>query len=197
MQRTIQSAARKAADSFYGYVPFEDMLQQAHLSTLEHPRKFQDLVDTGDAKRLYGMVYKDCSLYGQRQKAAALGYRLEDLYFYSKKALRAALPLVLESEASHDVEALMDVSRALDGLSGADWQMIWWAFKGDPEEEAGYENVAAHLAITVSAARGRVDRVLGRLQEALGGQNPSPRRAHRVSNSSALAETRSAWDGEG
>jgi len=195
----IQSAARKAAGSFYGYVPFEDMLQQAHLATLEHPRKFQEHVDTGDAKRLYGMCYKACSAYGQKIKAAYLGYRVEDLYFYSTRALRKILPLVLETMESNEVptdsDAWLDVTRALEGLSGADWQMIWWAFHGDPDEEAGMENVAAHLAITVGAARGRVDRILRNLQAALGGESPTPRR-RRQSNAAAMAETRNAWDGE-
>ena len=199
--RTIQSAARKAAGSFYGYVPFEDMLQQAHLVTLEHPRKFQRFVDDGDAKRLWGMVYKSCSLYGQKIKAASLGYRMEDLYFYSLKTLRRVLPLVLEGletpESYTESDAFMDITSALESLSGAEWQLIWWAFHGDPDEEAGYANVAAHLALTDSAARGRVDRVLRRLQELLGGENPSPRRPHRTSNASAIAETRNAWDGEG
>ena len=197
--KTIQSAARKAAGSFYGYVPFEDMLQQAHLATLEHPRKFQRHVDEGDAKRLWGMVYKSCSQYGQKQKAAALGYRVEDLYFYSMGTLRRVLPLVLEGletpESYTESDAFMDITRALESLSGADWQLIWWAFHGDPEEEAGYANVAAHLSLTDGAARGRVDRVLRRLQELLGGENPAPRN-HRRSNAAAMAETRSAWDGE-
>lgn len=199
--QTIQSAARKAAGSFYGYVPFEDMLQQGHLATLEHPRKFQQHVDAGDAKRLYGMVYKACSLYGQKQKAIFLGYRVEDLYFYSLKALRRILPLVLDEMESpgsfQEADVFMDVSAALESLSGADWQLIWWAFHGDPEEEAGYATVATHLALTDGAARGRVDRVLRRLQELLGGENPSPRRSHRASNAAALAETRNSWDGEG
>jgi len=198
--RTIQSAARKAAGSFYGYVPFEDMLQQGHLATLEHPRKYQRHVDEGDSKRLWGMVYKACSLYGQKQKAAALGYRVEDLYFYSLGTLRRVLPLVLEGmetpESFTESDAYMDIAMALEGLTGSDWQMIYWAFQGDPDEEAGYENVAAHLSLTVSAARGRVDRILRNLQDALGGENPSPRRRHRTSNASAMAETRTAWDGE-
>ena len=199
--QAIQSAARKAAGSFYGYVPFEDMLQQGYLATLEHPRKFQTHVANGDAKRLWGMIYKSCSLYGQKQKAAFLGYRMEDLYFYSLKTLRRVLPLVLEGmetpESYTESDAFMDITAALESLTGAEWQLIWWAFHGDPEEEAGYANVAAHLALTDGAARGRVDRVLRRLQELLGGENPSPRRSHRVSNAAAMAETRSAWDGEG
>lgn len=199
--RTISSAARKAASSFYGYVPVEDMVQQGHLATLEHPRKYQRHVDEGDVKRLYGMVYKACSLYGQKQKASALGYRTEDLYFYSLKTLRRVLPLVLEGletpESYTESDAFMDITRALESLSGAEWQLVWWAFHGDPEEEAGYANVAAHLSLTVGAARGRVDRVLRRLQELLGGENPSPRRPHRSSNAAALAETRQVWDGEG
>ena len=194
-ERLRVSAARKAAGIFHGYVEFEDMMQVAYMATLEHPRKAREYEEAGDDKRWFRLVYKACTLYGQKQKASALGYRYEDLFFYSLKALRRILPLVLDNEHVQDTDALMDVSRALSELSMADHQLLWWAFKGDPDEEAGYQNVAAHLAVSVGAARGRVDRVLRRLQEGLGGENPAPRRRPR-SNAAAMAETRTAWDGE-
>lgn len=198
------SAARKAAGRFHGYVELADVLQEAELALLASPHKTAEWVATGDGTRLYRHVFKACMLYGHKEKAAAIGYRMEDLFFYSKRLLRDMIPAILEAWSGADGfeweypdrTAWVDISEAIAGLSEADYQLIVWAFQGDPEEEDGYALVAAKLAVTRDAARQRVNRVLRRMQDALGGEDPTPRRGKR-SNSAALAETRSAWDGEG
>lgn len=203
VDRIKRAAARQARNKFYGYVDLEDMTQEAEAALLSGKAKVTQYMNQGDKVRLFSMVYKACDRYGQKQKAAAIGYRTEDLFFYSIKVLRNVIPVVLESW-SGDVDARgdvpdtalwLDISEALRGLSEAEYQIIWWAFKGDPDQEAGTQNVADRLGISHSAARGRIDRLLRRIQDSLGGESPHPRRKAR-SNAASMAETREAWNGE-
>lgn len=154
--------------------------------------------------RLRRHLLKACSLYAQKNKAAKLGYRHTDLFYYSPGLLRHIISLILESigdereiyEGFPDRALWIDVESSLLTLSDADYQIIWWAFKGDLDEEEGYELVGSRLGISADAARKRVNRILRRMQDRLGGENPAPRRKSRT-NAAAMAETRNAWEGEG
>ena len=141
---------------------------------------------------------RKCTQYAHKQKAAALGYRPEDLFFYSKKVLREIIPVILESWESGDLyefeytdRALwVDVDRALRQMSAADLQIIRWAFTDDED------TVAAKLGLSPGAASMRVSRLLDKIREGLGGENPAPRR-RSLSNAASQAMTRNQWDGEG
>ena len=202
--RTIQSTAKYVRRQFYGYVDLEDLIQVAHLDMLEHPKKYKRYIDGGSGLFLSKEISRTITAFAQKEKAAKIGYRPEDLFFYSKKALRDLVPTVLETWSSgemHEFEysdrtSMVDVARALNALSASDYQMICWAFLGDPQEEAGYDTVGRHLSIDRDAARRRVDRVLEKMQETLGGGSPFHRRRVRT-NASALAEASHQWEGEG
>lgn len=203
--KTVAIVARKATNRFHGYVELQDMTQEAWLAVMS-TKKLAVWQSEGRAgrDRLFRWVLKSCLLYGQREKAAKLGYRPGDLYFYGMKQFREIIPAVLDSWTSNDLyedvypdrAMWLDVSSALLALSESDYQMIWWAFAKDPGEEEGYDLVAAHLGITTDAARQRVGRVLRKMQDSLGGENPSPRREGK-SNAQALAEIKNAWEGNG
>lgn len=201
---TIQSTARYVRRSFYDYVELDDLIQQAHLDMLEKPHKYKRYIDGGNSRFLAAEISRTCTAYAQKEKAAKLGYKTEDLFFYSKRALREHIPAVLETwsaDEHHEFEyrdrtTLVDVARALVELSASDYQMICWAFLGDPQEEAGYATVGRHLGIDPKAAQSRIDRILLKMQESLGGGSPFHRRK-AVSNASAQAQTRHVYDGEG
>lgn len=204
ISNTINSTAKSVCKRFHGYVEPEDLAQVMFLDMLEKPHKYQRYVEGGSQLFLGKELSRTATAYAQKEKAAKLGYRPEDLFFYSKRALREHIPPVLETWASgqvhefeyRDYTPLLDVARALNSLSASDYQMICWAFLGDPQEEAGYDTVGRHLSIDRDAARRRVDRVLGKMQEFLGGGSPFHRRRTR-SNASAMAELNHQWDGEG
>jgi len=202
--KIVQSAARRARGRFSGYISLEDTIQEGWLAvyTTKKLAEWQGQGQEG-RNRLYRLVLKSCALYGHREKAAKIGYKYGDLFFYGIMVMRKILPAVLDSyedqdpyEDFSDRSLWMDVNVALATLTEAEYQIIWWAFHGDPEESEGYANVAGHLGLSADAARQRVNRILRRMQDTLGGENPAPRR-YRRSNAQALAETRSAWEGEG
>lgn len=193
-----QSAVRSARNKFYGYAEWEDLMQVAELALLETPQKFARLAEAGNYTGVWQEFNRKCTQYAHKQKAAALGYRPEDLFFYSKKVLREIIPVILESWDSGDLyefeytdRALwVDVDRALKALPASELQIIRWAFQDDED------TVAAKLSISAGAASMRVSRLLDKIREGLGGENPAPRR-RSLSNAASMAMTRNQWDGEG
>lgn len=193
-----QSAVRSVRNKFYGYAEWEDLMQVAELALLETPQKFARLSEAGNYTGVWQEFNRKCTQYAHKQKAAALGYRPEDLFFYSKKVLREIIPVILESWESGDLyefeytdRALwVDVDRALKVLTASELQIIRWAFQGDDD------TVADRLGISQGAASMRVSRLLDKIREGLGGENPAPRR-RSLSNAASMAMTRNQWDGEG
>ena len=193
-----QSAVRSVRNKFYGYAEWEDLMQVAELALLETPQKFARLSEDGNYTGVWQEFNRKCTQYAHKQKAAALGYKPEDLFFYSKKVLREIIPVILESWVSGDLyefeytdRALwVDVDRALKGLSASELQIIRWAFQDDED------TVANRLGISAGAASMRVGRLLDKIREGLGGENPAPRR-RSLSNAASQAITRNQWDGEG
>lgn len=186
----MQSTARQVRNKFYGYTELEDILQVLRLDMLEHPRKYDRLVAQGNSYFLSQEFNRIGSRYAMKDKAAALGYRPEDLFFYSKKVLREIIPVILESWSSGDLyefeysdRALwVDVDRALRNLSASDLQIIRWAFTDDED------TVADKLGLSPGAASMRVSRLLDKIREGLGGENPAPRR-RSLSNAASQAQT--------
>lgn len=203
VSRLVYSAARQVRGRFSAYVDFEDLMQEAWLAVYSTSKlaEWQSQGEQGKG-RLRRHMLKACSLYAQKNKAAKLGYRHTDLFYYSPGLLRHMISLVLESigdereiyEGFPDRALWIDVESALLTLSDSDYQIVWWAFKGDLDEEEGYELVGSRLGISRDAARKRVNRILRRIQSGLGGENPAPRRRSK-SNAQSLAELRTAWEG--
>jgi hypothetical protein len=198
VSKAKQSAVRSTRNKFWGYAEWEDLMQVAELALLETPQKFSRMADAGNYTGVWQEFNRKCTQYAHKQKAAALGYRPEDLFFYSKKVLREIIPVILESWESGDLyefeytdRALwVDVDRALRQMSAADLQIIRWAFTDDED------TVATKLGLSVGAASMRVSRLLDKIREGLGGENPAPRR-RSLSNAASQAMTRNQWDGEG
>ena len=197
-QKARSSAIRSVRNKFYGYVEWDDLSQITELAVLETPTKFSRLSEAGNYTGVWQEFNRRCTQYAHKQKAAALGYRPEDLFFYSKKVLREIIPVILESWQSGDLyefeytdRALwVDVDRALKALTASELQVIRWAFQND------IDTVAVKLGISEGAASMRVSRLLDKIREGLGGENPAPRR-RSLSNAASQAMTRNQWDGEG
>lgn len=195
---TMQSIARQVRNKFYGYTELEDIMQVLQLDMLEHPVRYGKMIDSGNSYFLSQEFTRVGSRYAMKDKAAALGFKPEDLFYYSKKVLREIIPVILESWQSGDLyefeytdRALwVDVDRALRKLSASELQIIQWAFQGDEDR------LADRLGLSQGAASMRVDRLLNKIREDLGGENPAPRRKS-FSNAASQAVTRNQWDGEG
>jgi hypothetical protein len=200
--KAITMGARQGRAGCIGYTELDDLIQVCWLDTLEKPRKYQRYINAGNFNGLVKEMVRTSGSYAQREKAAVLGYKPEDLFFYSRRILREVIPAILEYQQTGETfeyeypdRALwLDVSAGLRELSLADQQLITWAFAGDPGREVGANRVAAHLGISQAAAISRTGRVLDKLRGHLGGDNPFERRRIR-SSASAQAELQHQWEG--
>lgn len=204
VDKALATAVKRVLSRFYGYVEREDLIQVARLALLEHPKKFSSWQQKGEYLNIHSELHRVCAKYAHKEKADKLGYRPEDLFFYSKKSLREHIPAILESweaddhfEFEYSDRAMwLDIEAALKELSQSEYQILWWAFKGDPQDTSGTSTVAKHLNLSETAAASRIDRVLNKLREQLGGDNPWHTRKAK-SNAAARAELGNQWDGEG
>jgi len=198
VNKAIFIGARRGRTGCYDYVELQDLVQVCWVDLLEKPGKYNRYRTQGNFNGLVKEMARTAGLFAQREKAELLGYRPQDLFYYSKKRLRRVIPIILESWQSGDLYEFenpdraewVDVDRALKKLSASDLQILRWAFTHDED------TVARRLGITQPAASMRVSRVLDKLRELLGGENPTPRR-RSLSNAASQAQTRNQWDGEG
>lgn len=204
ISKAIFIGARQGRSGCHSYVALEDLTQACWLDFFDKPQKYLRYVERGNFNGLVKEMIRTSGQYAQKEKAAALGYRPEDLFFYSRKTLREVIPAVLKfwetgdhfEDVYPDRALWLDVVDALKTLGAAEQQIIHWAFHGDPGEDAGAGLVAQKLGVSESAASMRVGRVLDKLRESIGGSNPFPIRKS-LSNAASQAMTRNQWDGEG
>jgi hypothetical protein len=200
--KAITMGARQGRAGCIGYTELDDLIQVCWLDTLEKPRKYQRYINVGNFNGLVKEMVRTAGAYAQREKASVLGYRAEDLFFYSRRILREVIPAVIEHTSTGELfefeypdRALwLDVCSGLGELKQSDYQILVWAFKGDPGRDAGADVVAGHLGISRVAAASRVNRVLDKLRGHVGGDNPFERRRVR-SSASAQAELQHQWEG--
>jgi len=198
INKAIFIGARQGRAGCYDYVEMQDLIQVCWLDILEKPGKYNRYKANGNFNGLVKEFTRTAGLFAQREKAESLGYRPQDLFFYSKKRLRMVIPVILEAWQSGDLYEFeytdraewVDIDRGLRKLAASDLQILRWAFTEDESV------VARKLGITPAAASMRVSRVLDKLRETLGGENPAPRR-RALSNAASQAQTRNQWDGEG
>jgi hypothetical protein len=198
VSKAILMGARQGLSGCHGYVELEDLVQVCWLDRLEKPGKYRRYEARGDFTGLVKEMVRTAGVYAQREKANALGYKPEDLFFYSRRVLREVIPAILNSWSTgelyefeyRDRALWMDIDGALKKMADADLQMIRWAFEDDRSVVAG------KLGISEDAASMRVGRLLDKVRQTLGGENPTPRR-RTLSNAASQAANRNAWDGGG
>lgn len=125
----IAGAALTISRRFYGYVQAEDLRQEGHLWALEHPETIQAYEEHEEPKLAAWLLTRDLrvemELYARRERAAFLGYNVEDEQFYSKSLIEAALPAALSGDLSSPAQGL-ELGRKPGGPTseGGDWQVI-------------------------------------------------------------------------
>lgn len=214
---TIVAISRATARRF-STVDWEDVAQELRLWWLRHPARVTKYLDEDAAdaasrtgsKKLMRALSLEASGFCQIEKARHLGYRVEDLYFYSTGALRELLPMVFDyecwlqlgqqaddgsakrggsapNEGNNLVAALADVKRGLDLISEGDRDLLLQLYRDGFSEDEMAENAG----LTTEAMNKRHDRALARLRDAMGGERPpmddGPGTRRVVSNAAARA----------
>ena len=160
----------------------DDIRQELWIWFLEHPNKVK-LWETLEGKQSTKLIARSlrnaAKDYCQREKARAVGYKVEDNYYYDREVVELLLPAVLvgdmtapsmadlgfnnskkvASEGGNWFAMMGDIERGLRRLTQEQLSIIYLRF-GEGCDNA---SLATELAITEDAARMRVNRAVNNL----------------------------------
>lgn len=174
----------------YHMVPAEDIRQELWVWFLEHPNKVKvwELLDGKQSTKLIARSLRNAAKdFCQKEKANAVGYRVEDNYYYDREIVERLLPAVLRgdtvapsltdlgftsnkqvaAEGGNWFAMMADIEVALDKLPEEQQSIIYLRFDG-----SDLTGLAKELEISQDAARMRVNRAMNNLLNHLGGQRP-------------------------
>lgn len=175
-----------------------DIRQELWVWFLEHPNKvkvWEAIDDKQSIKLIARSLRNQAKDYCQKQKAHAVGYRVEDNYYYDRQIIEVLLPAVLRrdmsapafndisfsstkkvaSEGGNWFAMMADIERAIDRLTHEQKSIVYLRF-GDGCDNKTF---AKELGISEDAARMRVNRALNNLINILGGTRPTKERDYR------------------
>lgn len=173
----------------------DDIRQELWIWFLEHPNKvktWEELNGKQSIKLIARSLRNAAKDYCQREKARAVGYKVEDNYYYDREVVELLLPAVLRkdlvapamselgftkakkvaSEGGNWFAMMADIDRALSRLTQEQLSIIYLRF-GDGCDNA---SLATELAISEDASRMRVNRAINNLLNFLGGTRPRKER---------------------
>lgn len=173
----------------------DDIRQELWIWFLEHPNKVKtwEALDGKQSVKLVARSLRNAAKdYCQREKARAVGYKVDDNYYYDREVVELLLPAVLRkdlvapamselgftkakkvaSEGGNWFAMMADIDRALSRLTQEQLSIIYLRF-GDGCDNA---SLATELAISEDAARMRVNRAINNLLNFLGGTRPRKER---------------------
>ena len=169
----------------------DDIRQELWIWFLEHPNKvkvWEHLEGKQSTKLIAKSLRNTAKDYCQKQKAQAVGYRVEDNYYYDRELVEILLPAVLRGDSVapsvHDMgyitgkkvaseggnwfAMVADIEHALRKLTREQFSIIYLRF-GDGCDNKTF---AKELGISEDAARMRTNRAVNNLINYLGGARP-------------------------
>ena len=193
----------------------DDIRQELWVWFLEHPNKVKlwEAIDVKQSTKLVARSLRNAAKdYCQKEKARAVGYKVEDNYYYDREVVELLLPAVLRkdtnapamtdlgftkakkvaSEGGNWFAMMADIERSLARLTQEQLSIVYLRF-GDGCDNA---SLATELAISEDAARMRVNRAVNNLLNFLGGSRPRRERDYTEEelNEQKNADTRSDGD---
>ena len=148
----------------------------------------------------------------QKEKANAVGYRVDDLYYYDREVIELLLPAVMRgdlvapslidlgfsstkkvaAEGGNWFAMMADIQQALGKLPEEQFNLIYLRYA----ENSEIAIVAKELAISQDAARMRVNRAMNNLINFLGGKRPRRERDYTEEqvNEYRVGDTESSED---
>ena len=173
----------------------DDIRQELWVWFLEHPNKVNtwEEIDLKQSTKLIARSLRNAAKdYCQREKARAVGYKVEDNYYYDREVVELLLPAVLRrdlnapamtelgftkakkvaSEGGNWFAMMADIDKALSRLTREQLTIVYLRF-GDGCDNA---SLATELGISEDASRMRVNRAINNLLNFLGGSRPRKER---------------------
>jgi RNA polymerase sigma factor (sigma-70 family) len=193
----------------------DDIRQELWVWFLTHPNKVTtwSIKDGKETDKLIARSLRNAAKdYCQREKARAVGYKVEDNYYYDREVVELLLPAVLRrdlnapamtelgftkakkvaSEGGNWFAMMADIDKALSRLTQEQLTIIYLRF-GDGCDNA---TLAKELDITEDASRMRVNRAINNLLNFLGGTRPRKERDYTEEEVNEQKNADTSGDGD-
>jgi RNA polymerase sigma factor (sigma-70 family) len=193
----------------------DDIRQELWVWFLEHPNKVNtwEEIDLKQSTKLIARSLRNAAKdYCQREKARAVGYKVEDNYYYDREVVELLLPAVLRrdlnapamtelgftkakkvaSEGGNWFAMMADIDKALSRLTREQLTIVYLRF-GDGCDNA---SLATELGISEDASRMRVNRAINNLLNFLGGSRPRKERDYTEEEANEQKNADSGSDGD-
>lgn len=190
--RTATTVARR----FRGFVEADALRQEGHLWILTHPGTVENyLTDEENPRRAGYRIRRDLArcmeVHARAEKAAYLGYRPGDEYFYSRGMIEIILPSVLTRTFEPD-DTVADMVRFRSGEGPAEDYREWSVMRADVETaffalghadrkllfmvygpQVLQRDIGAEFGVSQQAVSKRAEKILDKMIRTLGGRRPS------------------------
>lgn len=212
VMRACAKAARRVHVVNKRYVELGDVLQEMYIWVAKNAKYVNEWREQGQhgTNKLGVALYRAGHSYVAHERARATGSSMSDFFWYTPAVLEDLLPDVWEYsswEASNQVEAdmprnkakpgeggnrramMIDVSYAIGTLPAEDQRLLRDRFYEHPDMSS--EILGQQWNLTADGLRKRIDRILAKLVDRLGGEPPFWQGRRKVqSNAAAQANLR-------
>jgi DNA-directed RNA polymerase specialized sigma24 family protein len=196
VEHHVKVAAAQVSRRYRGYVEYADLIQEGNLWVIRHPATVRNRMDDGrrGEARLVGQLAKAMERSARRDRAASMGFKVEDEAFYQRTLVEAALPGIWDDEylikAPQDEYTTEGSRHRTDQSETSNWLVTVLDVRSAWERAELNESVrialtlryrdglrlsqvAAELRVSDTTASNYIDRGIRALINELGGRPPA------------------------
>jgi len=186
---------------FIGYVEYKDLIQELNIYVLQRPKLEEDLDESYTvskdetkwvARKIMARFRRHIEKYSRKEKAAKVGYLTGDEFFYNTVTIASILPVALQfdvqgatlidkvddgqprkspapNEGGNLMAMAIDVKSAVELLDKDEQYIIDLRYGASPMT---LSDIAKELGLSDSTVDRRVQRILRKIIDHLGGPTP-------------------------
>lgn len=186
---------------FIGYVEYKDLIQELNIYVLQRPKLEEDLDESYTvskdetkwvARKIMARLRRHIEKYSRKEKAAKVGYSTGDEFFYNTATIASILPVALQfdvqgatlidkvddgqprkspapNEGGNLMAMAIDVKSAVELLDKDEQYIIDLRYGASPMT---LSDIAKELGLSDSTVDRRVQRILRKIIDHLGGPTP-------------------------
>jgi len=186
---------------FIGYVEYKDLIQELNIYVLQRPKLEEDLDESYTvskdetkwvARKIMARFRRHIEKYSRKEKAAKVGYSTGDEFFYNTVTIASILPVALQfdvqgatlidkvddgqprkspapNEGGNLMAMAIDVKSAVELLNKDEQYIIDLRYGASPMT---LSDIAKELGLSDSTVDRRVQRILRKIIDHLGGPTP-------------------------